>query len=70
MRLQQALIYLIILIIFLLGVYEIRSGNVHDFATYKNTSQPIYVTIPGNWLVICSIGLFLVISYTFSKIKN
>ena len=32
MRLQKALIYLIIFVIFLLGVYEIKSGNVHDFA--------------------------------------
>lgn len=70
MRLQKSLIYLIIFVIFLLGVYEIRSGNVGDFAYYKNSTEPIYVTIPGDWLIIGAIGLFLVISYTFYKIRS
>ena len=70
MRLQKALIYLIISVIFLLGVYEMKSGTVRDFAYYKNSSEPIYVTIPGDWLIIGAIGLFVVISYTFYKIKN
>jgi hypothetical protein len=70
MRLQKALIYLIIFVIFLLGVYEIRSGNVGDFAYYKNSTEPIYVTIPGDWLIIGAIGLFLVISHTFYKIRS
>lgn len=70
MRLQKALIYLIIFIIFLLGVYEIRSGNVGDFAYYKNSTEPIYVTIPGDWLIIGAIGLFIVISHTFYKVRN
>jgi len=70
MRLQKALIYLIISTFFLLGVYEIKSGNVRDFAYYKNATDPVSVTVPGNWLVICAVGLFIVISYTFHKIKN
>jgi hypothetical protein len=70
MQLQKALIYSIIFVIFLLGVYEIKSDNVRDFALYKNTSEPIYIVIPGDWLVIGAIGLFLIISHTFNKIKN
>jgi hypothetical protein len=70
MQLQKVLIYTIILLIFLLGVYEIKSGNVRDFAIYRNTTEPIYVVVPGDWLIIGAIGLFLIISHTFSKIKN
>jgi hypothetical protein len=70
MQLQKALIYTIILLIFLLGVYEIKSGNVRDFAIYKNSSEPIYIVVPGDWLIIGAIGLFVIISHTFSKIKN
>ncbi len=70
MQLQKALIYTIIFLIFLLGVYEIKSGNVRDFTVYKNTTEPIYIVIPGDWLVIGAIGLFVIISYTFHKIKN
>ena len=70
MQLQKALIYTIIFIIFLLGVYELKSGNNLDFAYYKNNTEPIYVTIPGDWLLFGAIGLFLIISHTFSKIKN
>ncbi|HET6253451.1 MAG TPA: hypothetical protein VFE32_05235 [Puia sp.] len=70
MQLQKALIYTIIFIIFLLGVYEIKSGNVRDFAFYKNTTEPINCVVPGDWLVFGAIGLFVIISHTFSKIKN
>jgi hypothetical protein len=70
MQLQKSLIYTIILLIFLLGVYEIKSGNVRDFAIYKNSTEPIYVVVPGDWLIIGAIGLFVIISHTFSKIKN
>ena len=70
MQLQKALIYLIIFVIFLLGIYEIKSGNIHDFTVYKNSTDPVYMTIPGNWLVFGAVGLFMVISHTFSKIKN
>ena len=70
MQLQKSLIYSIIFVIFLLGVYEIKSGNVRDFAYYKNTTEPVYCTVPGDWLVIGAIGLFVIISHTFSKIKN
>jgi hypothetical protein len=70
MQLQKALIYSIIFAIFLLGVYEIKSGNVRDFALYKNTTDHIYITVPGDWLIVGAIGLFLIISHTFSKIKN
>ena len=70
MLLQKALIYSIIFLIFLLGVYEMKSGNVHDFAYYKNTTEPVYVTVPGDWLIIGAFGLFVIISHTFSKIKN
>lgn len=70
MRVEKGLIYTIIFVMFLLGVYEIKSGNVRDFAYYKNTTETVYVTFPGDWLMIVAIGLFLVISHTFSKIKN
>ena len=70
MQLQKALIYTIIFIIFLLGVYEIKSGNVRDFALYKSSTEPIYIVVPGDWLIIGAIGLFLIISHTFSKIKS
>jgi hypothetical protein len=70
MHFQKVLIYSIISVIFILGIYEIKSGNVHDFAYYKNATEPIYFTVPGDWLVVGAIGLFLVISHTFSKIKN
>jgi hypothetical protein len=70
MQLQKALIYTIIFIIFLLGVYEIKTGNNLDFAYYKNSAEPIYVTVPGDWLTFSAIGLFVIISHTFSKIKN
>jgi hypothetical protein len=70
MQLQKALIYFIIFVIFLLGIYEIKSGNIHDFTVYKNSTDPVYMTIPGNWLVFGALGLFMVISHTFSKIKN
>ncbi len=70
MQLQKALIYTIIFIIFLLEVYEIKSGNNLDFAYYKSSAEPIYVTVPGNWLIFGAIGLFVIISHTFSKIKN
>jgi hypothetical protein len=70
MQLQKAFIYIIIFIIFLLGVYEIKSGNVRDFAFYKNSTEPIYIVVPGDWLIFGAIGLFIIISHTFSKIKN
>jgi len=70
MQLQKALIYTIILIIFFLGVYEIKSGNVRDFAIYKNSTEPVYMVVPGDWLLFGAIGLFVIISHTFSKIKN
>jgi hypothetical protein len=70
MKLQKALIYAIISVIFLLGVYEIKSGNVRDFAFYKNSTEPIYIVVPGDWLIFGAIGLFIIISHTFSKIKN
>jgi hypothetical protein len=70
MQVQKAFIYSIILIIFVLGVYEIKSGNVRDFAYYKNATEPIYFTVPGDWLVVGAIGLFVVISHTFAKTKN
>lgn len=70
MQLQKALIYSIIFTIFLLGVYEIKSGNVRDFAYYKNTTTAVYCTIPGNWLIFGAIGLFVIISHTFHKLKN
>ncbi len=70
MHLQKSLIYTIIFLIFLLGVYEIKSGNVSDFAYYKNTTEPVYCTVPGDWLIYGAVGLFVIISYTFSKIKN
>jgi hypothetical protein len=70
MQLQKSLIYTIILIIFLLGVYEIKSGNVRDFALYRNSTEPIYIVVPGDWLIFGAIGLFIIISHTFSKIKN
>lgn len=70
MQLQKALIYSIIFVIFLLGVYEIKSGNVRDFTLYKSTAEPIYIVVPGDWLIIGAIGLFVIISHTFSKIKN
>jgi hypothetical protein len=60
----------IILIIFLLGVYEIKSGNVGDFPLYKDNAQPTYMTVPGELLFYGAIVLFIVISYTFSKMKN
>ena len=69
MRLLKALTYFILLLIFLLGVYEIKSGNVGDFATYKDNVEPVYTTIPGNLLFFGAICLFMVISYTFSKMK-
>ena len=56
MQVQKALIYSIILIIFVLGVYEIKSGNVRDFAYYKNATEPIYFTVPGDWLIVGAIG--------------
>ena len=46
MQLQKALIYSIIFIIFLLGVYEIKSGNVRDFAFYKNIQNPSISSSP------------------------
>ena len=70
MQLQKALIYFIIFVIFLLGIYEIKSGNVRDFAYYKNTTEAVYCTIPGNWLLYGAVGLFVIISHTFSKIRN
>jgi hypothetical protein len=70
MQLQKALIYAIIFIIFLLGVYEMKSGNVRDFAFYKNSTEPIYIVVPGDWLIFGAIGLFIIISHTFNKIKN
>ena len=70
MQLQKTLIYTIIFVIFLLGVYEIKSGNVRDFALYRNTSDPVYIVVPGDWLMIGAVGLFVIISHTFSKIKN
>jgi hypothetical protein len=70
MQLQKAVIYTILLTIFLLGIYEIKSGDLHDFAYYKNTTDAVYCTIPGNWLVIGAIALFMVISHTFAKTKS
>jgi len=70
MQLQKALIYTIISTIFLLGVYEIKSGNVRDFTLYKSNTDPIYIVVPGDWLMVGAIGLFIIISHTFSKIKN
>jgi hypothetical protein len=70
MLLQKALIYTIIFLIFLLGVYEIKSGNVRDFTLYRNSTEPVYIVVPGDWLIIGAVGLFMIISYTFYKIKN
>lgn len=69
-RYLKAATYVIILVIFLLGVYEIKSGNVGDFAIYKDNAQPTYMTVPGHFLFYGAIILFVVISYTFSKMKN
>ena len=66
MNKPKLLIYLVIAIILIIGIYERQTGNLVG-AIYYSRTRPFHATVPGNMLILLSLLLFVVVSYVMRK---
>jgi hypothetical protein len=67
---QIVMLYSIIVLMFLLGLYELKTGDVQNVPFTTKGGSVYHMTIPGRLLISISIFLFLVLSYFLKRTRD